>query len=241
MLLDMFLRYRTENGLNNNFKVFSAPFPKHMYYNDQGHELTNFIEIKLYWQSRGVDIEYRTPDFEDISDDDVYGCKICKKARKTEIDKFLTALELPIGVLTGFTMYDSLAYINMLLMTCNYDLTNLDNLPKDTKKMMTKMFHKMSLREHLPNGLYFIRPILPFNEVEVHEYLKAKKIPYLTTPCNIMKFKFKRLHGKALDVYEYLSATYEGIERFLLANGIQLNNNELSFDDVEDENYFIDC
>jgi tRNA(Ile)-lysidine synthase TilS/MesJ len=241
MLIDLFLRYYDENKLKQEFKIFSSPFPKHMYFDAHGNILENFASIKNYWAARDIVFEYRTPDHEDFSDDDKFGCKICKKARKSEIDNYLNSLGQGIGVLTGFTMYDSLAYMSMLLLTCDFDLSNMANLPEDKRITMTKMFHKMSLREHLPSDIYFLRPMLPFNEIEVREYLKVKQIPFLTTPCKISKYKFKRLYSYALDLYSPLPATYDGIERFLLANGIQINNNGLSFDDVAEENFFIDC
>lgn len=241
MMLDLFFRYYRENKMTQKLVIFSAPFPKHMYYTGDGRETDNFAQIKKYWQERNVSIQYEVPSFDDFEDDDKYGCKICKRSRKAVIDRFVNMFSRNVGIVTGFTIYDALAYLNMLLLTCNFDVDNIKTLPEPLKSTTTKMLHKMSLREHLPNGKYMIRPMLPFTEQEVKAYLEATHIPYLTTPCKISKYKFKRLYSYALDLYEDFPVTYEGMESFLKKCGIMLNDGGLSFEDVEGDNFFIDC
>ena len=240
MMLDLFLRYYREHGITLPITIFSAPYPKHMYFvNDRPND--NFAEIMRYWDNRNVEIQYVTPDFEDFADEDRNGCLICKKSRKSEIDKFVNKHGENTGILTGFTIYDALSYLNMILLNCNYNIQNLQSLPEPLKSSTTKMLHKMSLKEFLPNGKIMTRPMLPFQEQEVKAYLEQTGIPYLSTPCKICKYKFKRLYSAALDLYEVFPVTYDGIENFLNANGICLNGNHLSFEDVEHDNYFIDC
>ncbi len=240
MMLDLFLRYYSENKLEQPIKIFSAPYPKHMYYRD-GKPNENFSEIMRYWETHGVEIQYETPSFDDFPDEYRMGCTVCKRSRKAEIDKFVNEYKEDTGILTGFTIYDALSYLNMLLLTCNFNINNLNALPEPLKKNTTKMLHKMALKEILPNGKIMIRPMLPFQEQEVRAYLAQTGIPFLSTPCKISKYKFKRLYSTALDLYQDFPVTYEGIENFLMNNGIVLNGNNLSFEDVENDNYFIDC
>ena len=239
MLLDLLLRYVEENNISAPLEVFSVAFPKHMYFDGQ-QEKQNYADIKQYWQQRNVDITYVVPTDDDFADDDKHGCSTCKKARKAVIDPFVNDKESQLGIFTGFTMYDALAYLDMLMIKCHYNLANINNLPEPQKSITTKMLHKISLKEHLPNNKYMIRPIVPFNEMEVEEYLRERNIPYLTTPCKISGYKFKRQYSRALKILDDIPS-YEDIEQFLLKNGIEINNNGLSFDDVVDDNFFIDC
>lgn len=241
VLMDLILRYRQEKRIENEISIYSVQYPIHMYYDINRKPTKNFECIINYWKRRKVTIQYVIPPFDDFEDENKFGCKVCKESRKWVIDEYVNRFSCKTGILTGFTMYDSLAYLNMLLLTCNYDIRNLKKMKEPEKSITTKMLHKMALREHLPNDKYMIRPILPFTEKEVVDYLNSKSIPYLTTPCKISKYKFKRLYSKALDLYEDFPVTYEGIETFLEQYGIQLNNGGLSFNDVIENNFFIDC
>lgn len=241
VLMDLFLRYGQEKNIEDKISIYSVQFPRHMYYDKDGRPTKNFESIVNYWKKREIEIQYVIPPFEDFPDEDLFGCKTCKRSRKFVIDDYVNRFSGKTGILTGFTMYDSLAYLNMLLLACNYDIRNLEKMPESEKCVITKMLHKMSLREHLPDDKYMIRPILPFVEKEVIDYLDSRNIPYLDTPCKISKYKFKRIYSKALDLYDVFPVTYEGIESFLEQHGIQLNNGGLSFDDVVEDNFFVDC
>jgi len=241
MMLDLFDRYYREHNMSQKVVYFSAPYPKHMYFWDDGEPNDNFNEIKQYWEERRIAINYVIPPFDDFEDDDKFGCKICKRSRKEIIDKYVNEFSHGTGLLTGFTMYDALSYLNMVLLNCNFRLEDLKKLEEPLRSTTSKMLHKMSLKELLPNGKMMIRPMLPFNEQEVKAYLKISNIPYLTTDCKINKYKFKRIYSGALDLYEGFPVTYEGMECFLEQHGICLNNNGLSFEDVENDNFFIDC
>lgn len=241
MMLDLLLRYHEQFNVNLSYNIYSVLFPKHMYMDKSGNFRDNYIEIRDYWNNRGVNIRYDIPENDDFDDDDRFGCKICKRSRKQLIDSFLNDFSPKTGLVTGFTMYDALSYLNMMLLRCDYDLSKMKELPGEERNETSRMLHKMSLREHFPNGKYIIRPILPFNEQEVCRYIVNNKLPYLTTPCKISKYKFKRLYSSALDLYDSFPVTYKGMEAFLLRNGIKLNDNGLSFEDVVDNNYFIDC
>lgn len=240
-MLDLFLRYCHDKDIKTPWSVFSAPYPRHMYYHEDGKPKDNFIEIQNYWRMRGIDILYTVPEFDDFADDDRYGCKTCKYARKTVIDAYVNQFGRNTGIITGFTMNDALSYLNMLLLTCDYDVSSITRLEEPLKSTTTKMLHKMSLREALPNGKLMIRPVLPFNEWEVKQYLKEANIPSLETPCKITKYKFKRHYSEALGVFDPYNVTYNGMERFLALNGISLNYGGLPFDDVKNDNFFIDC
>lgn len=241
MMLDLFIKYCDDKGIETPWTVFSAPYPKHMYYSKDGQPSSNFLDIQRYWKMRGIDIQFAVPEYKDFDDDDRYGCKTCKFARKTVIDEYLNRFGNKTGILTGFTMNDALSYLNMLMLTCNYDVSNLSLIEEPLRSTTTKMLHKMSLRETLPNGKLMIRPVLPFNEREVVEYLAESGIPSINTPCKISKYKFKRHYSKAIEVFDPYNVTYSGMEKFLETQGISINNGGLPFDDVKSDNYFIDC
>lgn len=241
MMLDLLLRYNQQYHIDIPYNIYSVLYPKHMYFDKNNTYLNKFIEIRNYWQNRGVEIKYVIPENNDFSDNDRSGCKICKQSRRKLIDSFLNEFPPKTGLVTGFTMYDALAYLNMMLLQCDFDLSKIQSLPSPLRKETSRMLHKMSLKEHFPNGKYIIRPILPFNEQEVCRYIDDNNIPKLETPCKISKYKFKRLYSGALDLYDNFPVSYQGLERFLLQYNIKLNGNMLSFDDVLEWNFFIDC
>lgn len=241
MMLDLFLRYYDTHNLTGKISVFNSVYPKHMYYENNDEPTTNFQSVKDYWNKRGVQIKYVTPNCDDFDDDDQFGCRICKRSRKLIIDEYVNALPIKTAILTGFTMNDALAYLNMLLLYSNFDISHLKKIPSNKRGTAYKALHKMVLREELPNGKYMIRPLLPFHENEVQEYLRERGIPYITKSCKISKYKFKRKYSSAIEIYPDCTASYEGIENFLSNNGINLNNGSISFEDVKEDNYFIDC
>lgn len=241
MMMDLFFRYYEEHSLRIPYSVFTVPYPKHMYYSNPGVFSDEVLETLAYWENRGIKIEIEEPQCDDLDFDDKYGCKVCKRSRKPVLDKYINACGGNTGILTGFTIYDALAYLTMIQLTCDYDLSRLSSLEEPLRSNTSKMLHKMSLRENLPNGKVFIRPMLPFNEQDIQEYMRAVKLPCASTSCQITKYKFKRILSRGLDLYDDFPVTYEGIERFLERNGIILNDGGLSFDDVREENYYVDC
>lgn len=241
MMMDLFFRYYQEHSLSQPVSVFTVPYPTHMYFAENG-ELSNEVNRVIdYWDKRGVTIKIEAPACEDLDFNDKFGCKTCKAGRKPILDRYINSFQGNTGILTGFTLYDALAYLTMLQLTCNYDIKILPSLEEPLRSTTSKMLHKMSLREHLPNGKFFIRPMLTFNEQDVHRYIDMCGLPHATAPCMIYKYKFKRMLSKGLDLYNDFPVTYEGVENFLKTNGISLNDGGLSFEDVENDNFFIDC
>lgn len=240
VLLDLILRYFEENSFNIDFSVFSVLYPIHMYYYDDGTERKVVNEIREYWLSRGIDIKFVLPDDLDIDSCKSSACKQCKKVRKAIIDPYVNSQVKKTGILTGFSIFDALAYLDMFLLNCGYDISKICDLPDDLKRTSTKMLHKISLREYLPTEKYMIRPLLIFNDIEIISYLKEKQIPYNSVECMAYRSKFKRKYAQALSIHGIIP-NYEDIECFFDRNGIVINNNGLSFDDVVTDNYFVDC
>ena len=241
MMLDLFLRFYETHKLTIPYSVYSVTFPKHMYLAPDGSLNPDIEKTVNYWKDRGIEIKIETPPYADFEDEDKYGCRICKKSRKPLLDPYINAFPDKTGVLTGFTMYDALAYLTMVQLACNYNIENLYKLPEPTRSTTSKMLHKMSLREDLPNGKHFIRPMLPFNEKEVQQYIAAVGLPHSTAECKISKYKFKRQLSRGLDLFDDFAVTYEGIEEFLKKFGVSLNDGGLPFEDVQHDNFFIDC
>lgn len=241
MMLDLFLKFCQKHQVQTPFTVYTVTYPKHMYLSEDGSLNEDIKTVVAYWKSRGVDIEIVTPPCDDFGDEDKEGCRTCKKSRKPLLDPHINGLPDKTGVLTGFTMYDALAYLTMAQLSCNYQLENLYSLPEPLRSTTSKMLHKMSLREDLPNGRRFIRPVLPFQEQEVQKYMQITGLPCSSAECKISKYKFKRLLSRGLDLFTDFPVTYEGIETFLKKNGISLNDGGLPFADVENDNFFIDC
>lgn len=243
MMLDLFLRYQELRGLSLPYSVYSVPYPKHMYFDSQRNRLSNYQIIIDYWEQRGVTINTVVSDSGDFADEDRNGCNICKNTRKDIIDCEVRNNDANTGIMTGFTLNDALSYLNMILLYCNFDLSKLESLSQENKYSVDRMLHKMSLKEKLPSKKIMLRPLLPFNEQEVIDYLQCYQIPFLDKPCKISQYKFKRLYTNALDVFNPTGVTYQGIEKFLKGNGIELNNGGLSstLGELEKVEYFIDC
>jgi tRNA(Ile)-lysidine synthase TilS/MesJ len=219
-------------------------YPHHMYRDVTGHDLSIFVELKTYWASRGVKINYLDTPYADFVDNDIYGCNTCKQARKAIIDPYVNTKRDGTGILTGVTFYDTLAYINMLLYHTNFDLENFESIPSESKTFLIKTLHKIKPREALPSGKIMIRPLLRFDEPEIREHLRYKKIPYIDDLCKISRYKFKRQYFNALNVYHKNKRhgklpSYDDIIDMLKKHKILLD--ELPFNEMVTDSFFIDC
>lgn len=122
MMLDLCIRYQEETGIRLPYSVFCAPFPKHMYFTAGETPNENYRQIMDYWKKRNVEILTAIPPYDDFEDGDREGCRICKRSRKAVIDQHVNTFPGSTGIMTGFTIYDALSYLNMILLNCNFDL-----------------------------------------------------------------------------------------------------------------------
>jgi len=225
-------------SVTSKLEALCVMYPHHMYC-DMSGDLSSFIDVKAYWAVRGVKITYVNPSYADFDDDDLSGCELCKVARKTVIDSHIVAKTKGTGILTGYTLYDALAYFNMLLYATGLNLKTFKELPTESTTSLVKTLHKVKARETLPSGKIMIRPLLWFNETEIKDYLSYKEIPYIDTPCKIAKYKFKRRYFSVLDVCTNSLPSYDNILDALHRHDILLD--KLPFDKMVADNFFVDC
>lgn len=227
-------RYIKDKSLTLSLGVVTVTFPTHMYF-ENGRETENFVNIKKFWQSRGVHLNIFT-----ANDRDVERCKQCKNVRKRFIDDFLK--KHPKGktaVATGYSLNDVLAYIDEYCLASNFTF-DLSQIPDEsTVNRIKNHLHKIKTKEELPDKLRIIRPLLVFRESDIKMYLEEKGIPYLDKPCRIGDKKHKRAYSKSLETVERSNkATYEGAISFLKKHNVKFPKN---FDDIEYEKSFSDC
>ncbi|MDR1461371.1 MAG: hypothetical protein LBI78_06990 [Campylobacteraceae bacterium] len=174
-------------------------YPLHVYFMEDGSPAKCYTDTINYWQSRGINIQVFTPDFNDFTNDELYPCKICKNGRKYYVDPFIEKYSKSmggatrIGIVTGYTLYDALAYMDEILLVSNFQYTNVTKA--DNVKIQNRVkncLHKMKAKEELPNGLVIIRPLINMHENKVVEYLLEEGIPYINRPCVVAKDKHKR-------------------------------------------------
>lgn len=232
-------QYIKEHSLDIELNPIMVTFPKHVYFNPDGSELECFTTVKKFWKEQGVDLKILTPEADDFGEDLTGACKLCKSARKSVVDEYLNSCEDGTAVITGYTLYDALAYMDEICLVSDFDKDNLENADDKTKKRVLNCLHKMKMREELPNGLIVIRPLIKMKENMIMDVVKEKELPYITTPCRASVAKHKREYFAVLNVAApIMNATYEGLMSFLDVLGIDLPD---TFEDVESSNYFTDC
>ncbi|MGE5626896.1 MAG: hypothetical protein ACM3X7_02135 [Solirubrobacterales bacterium] len=234
-------QYIKRNDLDLNLRAVMVTYPTHVYFHEDGRETECFTSTKNFWKAQGVNLEVFISDTEDLRDGEVNGCKICKSARKQIVDKYLNNAtnKKKTAIVTGYTLYDILAYMDEISLVSNYNFKVSELKDKKAIKRVDNCLHKMKIKEDLPNGFRIIRPLAVFNEDDILEYVKENSIPYVNRPCKVSTAKHKRAYFKVLNIASPINnVSYEGVLNFLSKNEIEMPQN---FDDIEYGNYFTDC
>ena len=216
-------------------------YPQHVYY-ENGVEADCYRNLKSFWKNQDIHMDIFESKVTDLEANSINGCKTCKSARKDIIDSYLNKALAASGktaILTGYTLYDALAYLDEFSLLTNFTF-NIDTLPTvQSKNRVLNCLHKMKIMEELPNNFRIIRPLIVFKEDEVVQYLKENNIPFINRPCIVASNKHKRSYFNTLTIMgKHNTATYEGILNFLNQHNVQFPT---SFEDIEQENYFTDC
>ena len=234
-------KYLKENSLDIDLQAIMVTYPQHVYFNDDGSERECYAHIKKYWFGQNVNLHVFVPDDADIGGDEANACKICKTARKKLVDKFLDDIDdkPSTAIVTGYTLYDILAYVDEMALVCNYDFRNYTKLDQKIVNRIENCLHKMRAKEELPDGFRIIRPLVDFNEVDVVKSNNELNLRFIETPCNAAKYKHKRAYFKMLDIaYSINNTTYEGVMKFLQDQDVVFPE---TFQDIEYDNSFTDC
>lgn len=168
-------------------------------------------------------------------------CKICKNARKAIVDKYLNSYieRGNTAIVTGYTLYDALAYMDEICLVSNFDFNNISPDDAVIINRVKNCLHKMKAKEKLPNGLTIIRPLIAMKENMIMDAVINLNIPYISRGCKAATNKHKREYFKVLNVAAFIdNTTYEGLLNFLAKININLPE---TFEDVELGNYFTDC
>ena len=97
----------------------------------------------------------------------------------------------------------------------------------------------MAIREKLPNGNEIVRPLVFFKETDIKNYLIKCNIPYIKKECKIGKYKHKRAYFKSLEILDEINnVTYDKIMKLLEEKGVKIPK---KFDDIDSNQYFVDC
>ena len=243
--LDYLQRYIHENKINITLDVVMVAYPLHVYFEEDDSPAQIYTDTLNYWKKRGIEIHTFTPEHEDFANDDPEACKICKSIRKSYIDPYLEEFQKRnkgnrVGVVTGYTLYDALAYMDEILLVSNFqNISDLNSFDKKIQNRVNNCLHKMKAKEELPNGLTVIRPLINVHENKVMDYILAEGIPYVNRSCKAAKDKHKREYFKTLNVAAPINNTdYCGLLNFLKAMQIEFPT---TFDDITVGNYFTDC
>lgn len=235
-------KYIEEKKLDIELTVVLVEYPKHVYYDSEGNRTQEYMKYLEYCKTQEIDLKVYSCEQEDFEDNNLKGCYVCKQSRKNIIDKVLEEYcnkEGNVTIFTGYTLFDIMAYLEEFLILTNYTLTcNLDN-NENYEKRIKNCLHKMAIREKLPNGNEIVRPLVFFKETDIKEYLIQYNIPYIKKECKVGKYKHKRAYFKSLEILDEINnVTYDKIMKLLEEKGVKIPEN---FDDIESNQYFIDC
>lgn len=234
-------KYIKEKKLPVSLEALMVAYPKHVYYLEDGTEADCFVETKRFWEEQQVKVKIFDSKECDFKDDEKGACKICKNARKAIVDRYLDSyIESGItAIVTGYTLYDALAYMDEICLVSNFDFNNISPDDLATINRVKNCLHKMKAKEKLPNGLTIIRPLIAMKENMIMDAVINLNIPYISRGCKAATNKHKREYFKVLNVAAPIdNATYDGLLNFLAKINIDLPE---TFEDVELGNYFTDC
>jgi tRNA(Ile)-lysidine synthase TilS/MesJ len=155
--LDLLQRYIYSNNIAIDIDVVMITYPHHVYFMEDGSPAKCYIDTLSYWKNRGIDIKICSPKTGDIKGDDPTACKTCKSARKSYVDPHIESHKAKyqgkkIGVITGYTLYDALAYVDEILLVSNFKYDNIakgDNM--EIRNRVLNCLHKIKAKEELPN------------------------------------------------------------------------------------------
>lgn len=234
-------KYIKERNLPISLEALMVAYPKHVYYIEDGTEADCFVETKRFWKEQQVSVKIFDSKECDFKDGEKGACKICKNARKAIVDKYLD-FYIESGntaIVTGYTLYDALAYMDEICLASNFDFNNISPNDAVIINRVKNCLHKMKAKEKLPNGLTIIRPLIAMKENMIMDAVIDLNIPYINRGCKVATNKHKREYFKVLNVAEPIdNTTYEGLLSFLAKINIDLPE---TFEDVELGNYFTDC
>lgn len=240
--LDMLQKYIKLKSLDIKIRCILVMYPQHVYLDCDENFSSEFYSYIGYWKNRGIDIEYYVPN-KCINEENALTCSLCKQSRKDILDKLLDEYlvsEKRITILTGYTLFDAMAYTEEILLYTNYmEKTNFMDFDEIQKKRLLNCLHKILPKEILPNGNSIVRPLLCFRENDIKQYLDKNHINYIKKPCVVAQYKHKRLYFESLKILEETNnVSYEMLINFLLKNGIKF---PADFEDLENYQFFIDC
>lgn len=231
-------KYILDNNLDIELEAIMIKYPKHVYTLENGTNADCYTKTVSFWGNLDVDLKIFEPSCTDIDGSEIDACKICKSARKQLVDTYLNQNE-KVTVVTGYTLYDALAYMDEICLVTNYDLDLFKIKDEKIIKRIQNCLHKIKAKEELPNGLKIIRPLICMHEDKIMNFVSDNNIPYIDRPCKASVKKHKREYFKVLNVASAINNTsYEGLLSFI--NQMNLDLPE-SFDDIDCGNYFTDC
>lgn len=231
--------YVIENKLPISVEALMIAYPTHVYYHKDSREASCFVNTKNFWENSGVKFHIFDSEAADFDETEKNACKICKAARKKLVDGFLNTCENKerTAIVTGYTLYDAMAYMDEIILVSNFEFDNIDN--EKALNRMKNCFHKMKIKEKLPNGFTIIRPLINMKENFIMQDVIDLEIPYISRGCKASVNKHKREYFKVLNVAEPINnTTYEGLLSFINKMDLKLPE---TFDDINMDNYFTDC
>ena len=234
-------KYIQENDLNISVETVLVTYPLHCYFAKDDSETESFVALKKYWFEQDVTFHVFVPDVADIDANDALACKTCKVTRKKIIDEFLDNIDdkTRTAIMTGYTLYDVLAFLDEVLLITNYDLKNYKQKDSAIVNRVENCLHKMSVKENLPNGFRIIRPLVNTSEHDIRLCNGELELPFCTVTCEAAKVKLKRQYFKVLDLANPINkTTHDGVMDFLKAQNVEIPK---TFHDIEYDNYFTDC
>lgn len=237
-LLDKYLK---DHHLSISLEALMVAYPKHVYYMEDGSEASCFVETKKFWSEQQVDLRIFDSAADDFADGEMKACKICKNARKEIVDEYLSQYvgQKKTAIVTGYTLYDALAYMDEICLVSDFDFNNLSQADSAVINRVKNCLHKMKAKEILPNGLTIIRPLIAMKENMIMDAVVALDIPYISRGCKAAINKHKREYFKVLNVAAPINnASYEGLLKFLEKVNLEMPE---TFEDIELGNYFTDC
>jgi tRNA(Ile)-lysidine synthase TilS/MesJ len=204
VILHFLVRAKEEFGFE--FETHAAMFPKHVYTEEDLYRLDS------YWKARGINITWHPINenesaFEMARQQGTNPCEVCHSAKRKYflgyLDRTVTDWN-SVAIILGWSLWDMVGYTLEYLFGSVYSDTDALFQGKSIKDRFFRTSQRFYPMLKMKEGYTLYKPLLRYNDQDIHKVIRENEIPLLTTDCKYKAFRPKRLFAESyikMDLY----------------------------------------
>jgi tRNA(Ile)-lysidine synthase TilS/MesJ len=210
------------------------------------HVMTQTEQTRIgdYWESRNIEITWHNGDqIDDSNLDDLANrgespCVFCSQIKKKTLFSHFKQADTEwqdIVVVLGYSLWDLVsASIEHTLRTKCGNLGSGKFQGKNPEDRFQETSQRFYSKLNLKDGLIIFKPLITYNDKDIHEVITQNKIPLTRTNCKHKPYRPKRLLG---DYYETFGLNFEFDKVFNFAKNTLGLPDRHYFENQEMEDY----